>query len=306
MSLEVCFGKERNLFEESSKHADRLIVKSPILDRQTYEEILTSKKKYSYDKINLNYDESIDLEEAINTICDRATRSVKKGNILLILSDKKISKNQLTIPATMAVGAVHHKLIEVGLRCDCNLIIETASARNPHNFAVLLGYGATAIYPYLSFEILNEMIVKNNMNKKRYPLYVKNYVDGINKGILKIMSKMGISCVSSYRGAQLFEIVGLNEEIIDLCFKNSFKRISGSSFEDIELELEENRNLAWNINKKIKTGGLLKYVHDEEFHDFNPDVVKALQECSTTGDYHDYKEFAQFVNNRNPSYLRDL
>ena len=306
MSLEVCFGKERNLFEESSKHADRLIVKSPILDRQTYEEILTSKKKYSYDKINLNYDESIDLEEAINTICDRATRSVKKGNILLILSDKKISKNQLTIPATMAVGAVHHKLIEVGLRCDCNLIIETASARNPHNFAVLLGYGATAIYPYLSFEILNEMIVKNNMNKKRYPLYVKNYVDGINKGILKIMSKMGISCVSSYRGAQLFEIVGLNEEIIDLCFKNSFKRISGSSFEDIELELEENRNLAWNINKKIKTGGLLKYVHDEEFHDFNPDVVKALQECSATGDYHDYKEFAQLVNNRNPSFLRDL
>ena len=306
MSLEVCFGKERNLFEESSKHADRLIVKSPILDRQTYEEILTSKKKYSYDKINLNYDESIDLEEAINTICDRATRSVKKGNILLILSDKKISKNQLTIPATMAVGAVHHKLIEVGLRCDCNLIIETASARNPHNFAVLLGYGATAIYPYLSFEILNEMIVKNNMNKKRYPLYVKNYVDGINKGILKIMSKMGISCVSSYRGAQLFEIVGLNEEIIDLCFKNSFKRISGSSFEDIEEELEENRNLAWNINKKIKTGGLLKYVHDEEFHDFNPDVVKALQECSTTGDYHDYKEFAQLVNNRNPSFLRDL
>ncbi|MED5430364.1 MAG: glutamate synthase large subunit [Pseudomonadota bacterium] len=307
MSLEVCFGKERNLFEESSKHADRLIIKSPILDRQTYEEILTSKnKKYSSDKINLNFDDSIDLEEAINTICDRAVRSVKKGNILIILSDKKIGKNQLTIPAAMAVGAIHHRLIEVGLRCDCNLIIETASARNPHNFAVLLGYGATAVYPYLSFEILHEMINRNNLNKNCYPLYVKNYVNGINKGILKIMSKMGISCISSYRGAQLFEIVGLNEDVINLCFKNSFKRISGSSFEDIELDLSENRDLAWDINKKIKTGGLLKYMHDEEFHDYNPDVVKALQECSMTGRYDDYKKFSDLVNNRNPSFLRDL
>ena len=192
----------------------------------------------------------------------------------------------------MAVGAVHHRLIDDGLRCDCNLIVETASARNPHHFAVLLGFGATAIYPYLALEILNEMVAKNNINKHKYSLYVKNYINGINKGILKVISKMGISCISSYRGAQLFEIVGLNEEIIDLCFKNSFKRISGSSFKDIELEIDENRNFAWDANKKIKTGGLLKYVHDEEFHDFNPDVVKALQECATTGDYDDYKKFS--------------
>ena len=307
MSLEVCFGKERNLFEESSKHADRLISRTPILDRQTYEEILSSKqKKYSHDRINLNFDDSIDLEEAINTICDRVTRSVKKGNIIIILSDKKIGKNQLTIPAPMAIGAVHHRLIDDGLRCDCNLIVETASARNPHHFAVLLGYGATAIYPYLSLEILNEMISRNNIDSHNYSLYVKNYISGINKGILKIMSKMGISCVSSYRGAQLFEIVGLNEEIIDLCFKNSFKRISGASFKDIELEIDENRNFAWDINRKIETGGLLKYVHDGEFHDFNPNVVKALQECVTTGSYDDYKKFSDLVNNREPSFIRDL
>ncbi|MEC9205777.1 MAG: glutamate synthase large subunit [Pseudomonadota bacterium] len=307
MSLEVCLGKERNLFEESSKHADRLILKSPILDRQTYNKIITSRhKKYPYDSINLNFDDSIDLEEAINTICDRVTRSVKKGNIIIILSDKKIGKNQLTIPAPMAVGAIHHRLIDNGLRCDCNLIVETATARNPHHFAVLLGYGATAIYPYLSLEILNEMISRNNISPNNYSSYVKNYINGINKGILKIMSKMGISCISSYRGAQLFEIVGLNEEIIDLCFKNSVKRISGASFKDIELEIDENRNLAWDINKKIKTGGLLKYVHGEEFHDFNPNVVKALQECSTTGDYDDYKKFSNLVNSREPSFLRDL
>ena len=307
MSLEVCIGKERNLFEESSKHADRLVLSSPILDRQTYEAILSSKyKKYPYDLINLNYDNSIDLEEAINTICDRVTRSVKKGNITIVLSDKKINKNQLTIPAPMAVGAIHHKLINIGLRCDTNLIIETGSARNPHHFAVLLGYGATAIYPYLAFEILNEMVAKKKLTIQKYSESVKNYTNGINKGILKIMSKMGISCVSSYRGAQLFEIVGLDDNIVNLCFKDTISRVSGARFKDIEVDIEENRCLAWDIGKEIKTGGLLKYVHNEEHHDYNPNVVKSLQECVATAEYNDYKKFSELVNRRHPSFIRDL
>ena len=307
MSLEVCFGKERNLFEESSKHADRLILKSPILDRQTYLSILESKhKNYPHDIINLNYDSSLDLEEAINTICDRVIRSVKKGNITIVLSDKKVNKNQLVIPTPMAVGAVHHGLIHHGLRCDTNLIIETGSTRNPHHYAVLLGYGATAIYPYLAYEIVYEMVSKNKITAKKYGDSVEKYIKGINKGLLKIMSKMGISCVSSYRGAQLFEIVGLNEEIVNLCFKDSISRISGSSFEDIQLDLEDDRNNAWDISKEIKTGGFLKYVHGQEYHDYNPNVVKALQECVTTGEYNDYKSYADLVNSRNPSFLRDL
>ena len=307
MSLEVCFGQERNLFDESSKHADRLILKSPILDRQTYLTILESnRQKYPHDIINLNYDISLDLEEAINTICDRVIRSVKKGHITIVLSDKKISKNQLIIPTPMAVGAVHHKLIEAGLRCDTNLVVETGSARNPHQFAVLLGYGATAIYPYLAFEILNEMINKNKITIKKYGECVKNYTNGINKGILKIMSKMGISCVSSYRGAQLFEVVGLDRNIIELCFKDTVSRVSGSGFSDIEIDLKDNRFRAWDTTQKIKAGGFLKYVHNEEHHDYNPDVVKALQECVSTGSYEDYRNYADLVNNRNPSFLRDL
>ena len=307
MSLEVCFGKERNLFEESSKHADRLILRSPVLDRQTYDSILScTQKNYPNDIINLNYESSLDLEEAINTICDRVIRSVKKGNINIVLSDKKINKNQLIIPAPMAVGAVHHKLIDAGLRCDTNLIIETGSARNPHHYAVLIGYGATAIYPYLAFEILNEMVNKKKITITKYGDCVKNYVQGINKGILKIMSKMGISCISSYRGAQLFEIVGLSQKIVELCFKDTISRVSGSDFSDIEVDLNDNRNLAWDITKEIKTGGLLKYVHSEEHHDYNPDVVKALQQCVMTGDYDDYKKYSNLVNNRQPSFIRDL
>ena len=206
----------------------------------------------------------------------------------------------------MAVGAVHHKLIDAGIRCDTNLIIETGSARNPHHYAVLIGYGATAIYPYLAYEILNEMVIKNKISQNKYGACVKNYIQGINKGLLKIMSKMGISCISSYRGAQLFEIVGLDQKIVELCFKDTISRISGSDFSDIEADLIENRDLAWDITKQIKTGGLLKYIHNEEHHDYNPDVVKALQECVMTGDYNDYKKYSDLVNNRQPSFIRDL
>jgi len=307
MSLEVCIGKERNLFEESSKHADRLILNSPVLDTQTYNVILDGKiKKYPHDKINLNYDRSLDLEEAINTISDRAIRSVKKGNAIVVLSDKSIRKEQLIIPAPMAVGAVHHRLIEEGLRCDTNLIVETASARNPHHFAVLIGYGATAIYPYLAYGIIKEMVDKREKMDNGYSKSVINYMNGINKGVLKIISKMGISCVSSYRGAQLFELVGLDENVVDLCFKDTVSRISGTDFHDIQKDLEENRILAWNLTEKIKTGGLLKYVHGDEYHDYNPDAVKLLQECVSTGIYDDYEKFAELINNRKPSFLRDL
>ena len=256
--------------------------------------------------IDLNYDHTLDLEEAINTICDRAVRSARKGNHIIILSDKQIKKERLVIPAPMAVGAVHHKLIEEGLRCDTNLIVESGSARNPHHFAVLLGYGATAVYPYLSFEIIKEMSRKKITSDNDYGHAVDNYIKGINKGLLKIMSKMGISCVASYRGAQLFELVGLDENIVQLCFKDTVSRIAGTDYSDIQDDLLENRKNAWNLSEKIKTGGLLKYVHGDEYHDYNPDVVKLLQACVSTGEYSDYEKFASLINDRKPSFLRDL
>ncbi len=307
MSLETCLGVERNLFEESSKHADRLILNSPILTRQVFDKLINFKNKtFKADKLSLHYDQNIDLEEAINTLCDRASRSVKKGNVLLVLSDIDLNDKQLTVPSPMAVGAIHHRLINDGIRCDCNIIIETASSWNSHHFAVLLGYGASAIYPYLAYEVINSILDKNKTNDKKYSNHVENYVRGINKGLLKIMSKMGISCVSSYRGAQLFEIIGLNTNIINLCFKNNVSRIEGASFKDIEKDLKINKAYSLNLSEGIKKGGLLKFTAQGEYHDYNPDVVKSLQECVTTGDYEDYKKFSDMVNSRTPSFLRDL
>ncbi|GIS46580.1 MAG: hypothetical protein Ct9H90mP18_09120 [Gammaproteobacteria bacterium] len=256
--------------------------------------------------MSLHYDSNIDLEEAINTICDRAVRTVKKGAVLIVLSDIGLNDNQMTIPAVMAVGAVHHRLISEGLRCDCNIIVETASTWNSHHFAVLLGYGASAIYPYLALEIINNMIMRNSQDEKIYAQHVNNFIKGINKGLLKIMSKMGISCISSYRGAQLFEIIGLNSNVIDLCFRNNISRIEGAGFDDIESDLRINKEYSMKVSDGIGKGGLLKFTADGEYHDYNPDVVKALQECVTTGDYEDYKKFSKLVNSRDPSFLRDL
>ncbi len=307
MSLETCLGVERNLFDESSLHAGRLILNTPILSRQVFEKLVSfNNKGFPNDKLSLHYDKTIDLEEAINTISDRAVRSVKKGNVLIILSDLNLNSNQLTIPASMAVGAVHHRLIKEGIRCDCNIIIETATTWNSHHFAVLLGYGCSAIYPYLSFSVIENMISRNNLDKNIYGNHVSNYIKGINKGLLKIMSKMGISCVSSYRGAQLFEIIGLNSEIINLCFKNNTSRIEGAGFRDIENDIKNNKKYSLKPSEAIGKGGLLKFTADGEYHDYNPDVVKALQECVTTGDYDDYIKFSKLVNSRDPSFMRDL
>jgi glutamate synthase (NADPH/NADH) large chain len=307
MSLETCLGVERNLFEESSLHAGRLVLDSPVLSNQVFEKIVNYRKKgFPSDTLSLHYDNNIDLEEAINTICDRAVRSVKKKNVLIVLSDQKLNKDQLTIPAAMAVGAVHHRLITEGLRCDCNIIVETASAWNSHHFAVLLGYGASAIYPYLAFNIINDLLMRNSIDKNSYPSHVQNFIKGINKGLLKIMSKMGISCISSYRGAQLFETIGINSDVIDLCFRNNISRIEGVGFEDIERDLEKNKAYSLKISEGINKGGLLKFTAGGEYHDYNPDVVKSLQACVTSGEYEDYKKFASLVNSRDPSFLRDL
>ncbi len=307
MSLETCLGVERNLFDESSLHAGRLVLESPILSRQIFEKLVSYHKKgFPNDKLSLHYDKTIDLEEAINTISDRAVRSVKKGNVLIILSDINLNSSQLTIPAAMAVGAVHHRLIKEGIRCDCNIIIETASTWNSHHFAVLLGYGCSAIYPYLSYSVIENMISRNDLDKSVYGNHVSNYIKGINKGLLKIMSKMGISCISSYRGAQLFEIIGLNSEIINLCFRNNISRIEGAGFINIENDIKNNKDYSLKPSEAIGKGGLLKFTADGEYHDYNPNVVKALQECVTTGNYEDYIRFSSLVNSRDPSFMRDL
>ena len=261
---------------------------------------------FVHEKLDLNYPENTDLKSAIQTICDQAVEAVENGKTLIVLSDREIASDKLPVHAAMATGAIHHRLTAEGLRCRANIIVETATARDPHHFAVLIGFGASAIYPFLAYQTINDMVRRGEIKSKDTNRLAKSYRKGIQKGLFKILSKMGISTITSYRGAQLFEIVGLNENVVDLCFRGTVSRIQGMGFDDIESDQQHLANEAWNQRKPIRQGGLLKYIHGGEYHAYNPDVVQKLQAAVESGEYDQYKEYADEVNNRPATAFRDL
>lgn len=307
MSLETCFGRERNVFEQSREHAARIVVDSPVLSNDKFRQLLAiDDPRYKVARIELTYSADETLEAAVHRICSEAAASIEDGATILVLSDREVSKERMPIHALLAVGAVHHRLIEWGKRCDANLVVETATARNPHEIAVLLGYGATAVFPYLAYEIVADMLRNDTISETDSGDSLRAYRRGLNKGLYKIMSKMGISTVASYRGAQLFEAVGLSRSVVDLCFCGTVCRIEGSDFEDLDSDQRENAKIAWNPQQTPGHGGLLKYIHGGEYHAYNPDVINTIHAAVETDDFEKYREFQQLVDERPTTVIRDL
>jgi len=306
MSLETCLGAERNVFEETADHANRAILSTPVISPAKWRTIMTlDRPGFERQIIDLNYEEALGLEAAVRNIADQAEEAVRSGKVLLVLTDRHIAPGKLPVHASLAVGAVHHRLVEKGLRCDCNILVETATARDPHHFAVLLGFGATAVYPFLAYEVLADLIRTGEVLGDLFEVF-KHYRKGITKGLLKILSKMGISTVASYRGAQLFEAVGLSDEVVELSFRGVASRIKGARFVDIEAEQKLLAFEAWNNRKPIQQGGLLKFVYGGEYHAYNPDVVSTLQAAVQQGNYEKFKEYTALVDSRPVSMIRDL
>ncbi|WP_027330366.1 glutamate synthase large subunit [Marinimicrobium agarilyticum] len=307
MSLETCLGRELSVYEETKEHADRVILRSPVLSPAKFRALLdVSRPGYESTILSLNYDpEQYSLKQAIAKLCDDAAERVKAGKVLLVLSDNHLEKGQLPIHALLATGAVHHHLTKVGLRCDANIIVETGTARDSHQLATLIGYGATAVYPYLSYYVLNNLMDTGELQLDTDKAY-KGYRKGVDKGLLKILSKMGISTITSYRGAQLFEAVGLADEVVDTCFTGTQSRIQGAGFEDLEADQKIIAQTAWLPRKPLVQGGILKYVHGQEYHAFNPDVIQTLQRAVQTGEYALWRDYSGLVNERPVATLRDL
>ena len=307
MSLATSIGREMNVFCEAEGQAHRLSFKSPILLYSDFTQLTTlDSKHYRAETLDLTFDPSeMDMEQFVQQLCDEGERKVREGAVLLVLSDRNIAANRLPLPAPMAVGALQYRLVEKNLRCDANIIVETASARDPHHFAVLLGFGATAVYPYLAYETLAKLVDARVIDKD-YREVMLNYRNGINKGLYKIMSKMGISTIASYRCARLFEAVGLHKELSNTCFPGVVSRIGGASYSDFQQDLQNLSKRAWLKRKTLDNGGLLKYMHDGEYHAYNPDVVQTLQAAVNSGDYADYQKYAKLVNERPASMLRDM
>ncbi|MCB1730419.1 MAG: glutamate synthase large subunit [Halieaceae bacterium] len=307
MSLVTDLGGEKNVFEEGPDHADRVVLSSPVLSHGKYTTLMQlNRPGFMVKKLECTYNPAEKgLRQAIEDLVAAAEQSIRDGFTILVLSDRAIARDRLPIHSLLSAGAVHHHLIRSGLRVDANIVVETASARDSHQIACLLGFGATAVYPYLAYSVLEELIRNGEVLGEPSTCY-KNYRKGINKGLLKIMSKMGISAVSSYRGAQLFEAVGLASEVVDLAFCGVTSRIEGVDFAGLEQDQAALARSAWLARKPISQGGLLKYVHGQEYHAFNPDVVMALQQAVASGDYAAYLRYAALVNDRPVATLRDL
>lgn len=263
MSLATCLGREQNVFSETSGYAERVVIESPVLMYTDVKQLRQLPAEgYKLAKLSLQFSAQQDnLEQALTRLCQEAVRLVREEQVvLLLLSDRDIDRNLLTIPAALAVGAVQQALVRENLRCDSNILVETASVRDAHHMAVLIGLGATAVYPFLAYESI-EQLVEQGVVKEEVRTALTNYREGINKGLLKIMSKMGIATVASYRGACLFEVVGLADGVRQRCFAHAPARIGGAEFSDLQLQLEQVRQRARLAHQPLPAGGLLKYVH---------------------------------------------
>lgn len=308
MSLATSIGREHNVFRETAGYARRIQFESPVLMYSDLKQLKQADEKYYKHQIfSLNFDPTKHtLQQAVTQLCEDVITAVREQKVVLvILTDRRIAAGLLPIPVAMAAGAVQHALVNAQLRCDSNIIIETAAARDPHHFAVLIGLGATAIYPFLAYETVEQLVEKGNITLTARQA-VLNYRKGINKGLYKIMSKMGISTVASYRCSNLFEAVGLNADVVKQCFADIPSRISGAGFTDLEQDIQLLANIAWLKRKPLTHGGLLKYVHDGEYHAYNPDVVQSLQKAVRSGNYDDYKYYSELVNKRPVAHIRDL
>ena len=304
MSLEACFGPELNIFEESKDHAKRIVSTSPVLSHKKLSTLLKN-PYFSSKNFDLQYSPKSNLKDALNALTKRVVTAVRNGQIIIHLNEKVPDGNKLSINSLIAVGSIHQELVKLGLRSDANLVVSSATARDTHQIACLLSFGATAVYPWLAFQTILDLTHRKELKGSPTANCAK-YRKGINKGLLKIISKIGISTISSYRGSQLHEIVGLSSDIVDLSFINTVSRVGGKTFKDLDAEMRSLNEYANSNVSEIGLGGLLKFVHGGEYHTYNPEVVKKLQEAVKTGSSEIYKEYADLVNLRDPAMLRDL
>ena len=304
MSLEACFGPELNIFEESKDHAKRIVSTSPVLSHKKLSTLLKN-PYFSSKNFDLQYSPKSNLKDALNALTKRVVTAVRNGQIIIHLNEKVPDGNKLSINSLIAVGSIHQELVKLGLRSDANLVVSSATARDTHQIACLLSFGATAVYPWLAFQTILDLTHRKELKGSPTANCAK-YRKGINKGLLKIISKIGISTISSYRGSQLHEIVGLSSDIVDLSFTNTVSRVGGKTFKDLDAEMRSLNEYANSNVSEIGLGGLLKFVHGGEYHTYNPEVVKKLQEAVKTGSSEIYKEYADLVNLRDPAMLRDL
>src|SRR5262249_46925473 len=242
------------------------------------------------------------LETALNQLFRQADAAIADGCDFLILTDRGIDHDQAAIPALLAVAGLHHHLIRAGTRTKVGLVLESGEPREVHHFALLIGYGAGAINPYLAFETLDDMIRQGMLANIDHDKAVKQYVKAVTKGVAKVMSKMGISTAQSYCGAQIFEAIGLGQEVIGKYFTWTASRISGVGLDVIADEVKQRHERAFPERSfnghTLDVGGHYQFRKDGEYHLFNPESVHKLQYAVRSGDYKVFKEYSELIDDQ--------
>ena len=318
MTLQCFIGPEGNPLETTEAQCHRLAVPQPILTNAE----LAAIKEMDYrgwrsKVIDITYPKTegvMGLEPALKRICEESTTAIEEGRQIIVLSDRNAEADRVPISSLLATGAVHHHLVRTESRTRISIVVESGEAREVHHFCLLVGYGADAINPYLAFEAIYQLSRDGAFEKPISPdQLLQSYVTGVCKGLLKVMSKMGISTLASYKGAQVFEAVGLNSDVIEQCFAGTISQIEGVGFDVLAIEASRRHELGYPTRETVRlpvlpNDGQIHWRSGGEQHINNPEMIMHLQVASRTNSRAAYEQFAALINdyNRNRCSLRGL
>jgi glutamate synthase (NADPH/NADH) large chain len=304
---------QQNVLDNSPDHVKMVKFRNPVISNTYFQVVKNLRYKgFSAASLSMLFEAHKGwegLQSAIEQLCIDAEKAVDEGKNYIILSDRGIQEHLAPIPSLMAVSAVHHHLIEKRKRMQIDIVVESAEPREVMHFALLFGYGASIINPYLSFAVIDKL-VKDKAIQLDYQKAEENYIHAINNGILKIMSKMGISTLRSYRSSQIFEALGIQQEVINKYFAGTISKIGGIGISEIAEEVLIPHRKAWleEQQPEVLTEGVYSYRKHGEHHAWNPETISLLQWSTKTGDYIKFKEYTRLVNldTKSPGFLRGL
>jgi glutamate synthase (ferredoxin) len=315
-STTTLIGSEGNLMEPTAMNARMIKLDHPLLCNQELEKLRQiDREGFKSATLSLLFPVArgaAGMERGLEALFAAADVAIDAGSNILILSDRGVDREHAAVPALLAVSGLHHHLVNSGTRTRVSLILESGEPREVHHFAVLLGYGVNAINPYLAFESLDDMILQGMLTDLDHKKAVKNFVKASIKGVVKTMAKMGISTVQSYRGAQIFEAVGLHQSVIDRYFTWTPSRIGGTDIDGIARELMERHAQAYPsrvaAEVALASGGVYQWRKDSEEHQYNPLTITSLQKATRTDDYQEFKVFSSLIDEQSERHytLRGL
>ena len=308
--ISLTLGSDVNLFDINAEHCKKLKIQNPVISKHDLDKIrdYDTNPDFKVESISMLYEVNRglnELEVALENLVIKASKAIDEGANIIILSDRFVDENHAPIPALLACSYVNHALHKLEKRSRISLIIESAEPREVHHFALLFGYGASAVNPYIVNEIVQEQINNADLTDLEYLAAIKNYNKAVGKGILKVMNKIGISTLNSYRGSQLFECIGINTATVEKYFPNTPTRIQGIGLREIEQEIVKRHKNAFhkNIEPNIEVGGEYRWRRGQEKHMFNPLTVAKLQESVRTNKASTFKEFSDLVNDQSKSLM---